>query len=130
MGTALVRTIRNILLLQGLAGGSVVAMAIAIYGLDHLASALAGVAIAVVPNAFLGLRLTLGDPRDAKALLRAGWIGEIGKFALTVALFAMAFAALRPLYAGSLFAGFLAALLALPAAVWMGREEARATAVR
>lgn len=76
-------------------------------------SALLGGLIAVLPNAFLALRLSLPrrDP-GAAALLRAAYIGELGKVMLTVLLFGLVFTAVRPLAAGALFAGFVAAQLA------------------
>lgn len=76
-------------------------------------SALLGGLICVVPNAFLALRLAVPrrDP-GAGALMRAAYIGELGKLALTVLFFSMAFTLVRPLAAGPLFAGFIAAQLA------------------
>ena len=77
-------------------------------------SALLGGAIAVVPNAFLAARLL--SPRanaNAEALLRAAWIGEIGKLALTVLLFIAVFVAVRPISAIGLFGGFVAAQLVI-----------------
>lgn len=76
-------------------------------------SALLGGLIAVLPNAFLALRLSLPrrDP-GAAALLRAAYIGELGKVMLTVLLFGLVFTTVRPLAAGALFAGFVAAQLA------------------
>ena len=61
-------------------------------------SALLGSLTAVIPNAFLALRLTAPrrDP-GARALVRAAYIGELGKLALTVLLFSVAFALVRPL---------------------------------
>jgi len=76
------------------------------------ASALLGGMIAVIPNAFLAARL-LSSARDANAgaLLRAAWIGEIGKLLLTAVLFGVVFAFVRPLSALSVFGGFIAAQL-------------------
>jgi ATP synthase protein I len=76
-------------------------------------SALLGGLIAVLPNAFLALRLSLPrrDP-GAAALLRAAYVGELGKVMLTVLLFGLVFTTVRPLAAGALFAGFVAAQLA------------------
>ncbi len=88
---------------------------------------LLGVAVAVVPNAFLAARL-LGSRAEAKAVLRAVWIGEIGKFALTVLLFGVIFAWVRPLSALAVFAGFIAAQLVaiggLAIGSWVGDEQA------
>ena len=76
-------------------------------------SALLGSLACVVPNGFLALRLALPrrDP-GAKALLRAAWIGEIGKLALTVLFFSLVLAMVRPLAGGPLFAGFIASQFA------------------
>jgi F0F1-type ATP synthase assembly protein I len=52
---------------------------------------------------------------SAKSLLRAGWLGEIGKLAIAAVLFAAVFATLRPLHPGFLFTGYIATILALPA---------------
>ncbi len=75
-------------------------------------SALLGSLICVIPNAFLALRLAVPrrDP-GARALVRAAYIGEAGKLALTVLMFGIVFVAVRPLAAAPLFAGFIAAQL-------------------
>jgi ATP synthase protein I len=75
-------------------------------------SALLGSLICVIPNAFLALRLAVPRPDPgARALLRAAYIGEAGKVALTVLMFGIVFVAVRPLAAAPLFAGFIAAQL-------------------
>jgi ATP synthase protein I len=75
-------------------------------------SALLGGLICVIPNAFLALRLVVPrrDPGPG-ALVRAAYIGEIGKLALTVLMFTIVFTLVRPLAAGALFTGFIAAQL-------------------
>jgi ATP synthase protein I len=75
-------------------------------------SALLGGLTCVVPNAFLALRLVVPrrDP-GAGALVRAAYIGELGKLALTVLMFSLVFTLVRPLAAGALFTGFIAAQL-------------------
>ena len=75
-------------------------------------SALLGGLITVLPNAFLALRLALPrrDP-GAQALVRAAYLGEIGKLALTVLFFSLVFTMVRPLSAAALFAGFIATQL-------------------
>jgi ATP synthase protein I len=93
--------------------GAVLAVAIwGIYG--HVAgySALLGSLTCVIPNAFLALRL-VAPRRDpgARALIRAAYFGELGKLALTVLMFSIVFAFVRPLSAAALFAGFIAAQL-------------------
>jgi len=83
-----------------------------IYGPVAAYSALLGSLGCAVPNAFLALRLAAPrrDP-GAKALVRAAYIGELGKLALTVALFVAVFVMVRPLSVAALFAGFIAAQL-------------------
>ena len=75
-------------------------------------SALLGSLTCVIPNAFLATRIVLArrDP-GARALIRAAYTGELGKLALTVLMFSIVFVAVRPIAAGPLFAGFIAAQL-------------------
>jgi len=76
-------------------------------------SALLGGLTCVLPNAFLALRLVVPrrDP-GAGALVGAAYVGELGKLALTVIMFTLIFTLVRPLAAGALFTGFIAAQLA------------------
>ena len=87
-------------------------------------SALLGGLICVVPNAFLALRLVVPrrDPGPG-ALVRAAYIGELGKLALTVIMFGTAFTLVRPLAAWPLFAGFIGAQLMTLAGLLMRDEE-------
>ena len=75
-------------------------------------SALIGGLTCVIPNAFLALRLVVPrrDPGPG-GLVRAAYIGELGKLALTVLMFSIVFTLVRPLAAGALFTGFIAAQL-------------------
>ena len=100
-----------------LAGQLVVGMALAAVlwgtaGSVEGYSALLGSLTCVIPNAFLATRIVLAR-RDsgARALIRAAYTGELGKLALTVLMFSIVFVTVRPLAAGSLFAGFIAAQL-------------------
>ena len=67
----------------------------------------------VLPNAFLGLRLVVPrrDP-GASGLIRAAYIGELGKLALTVLMFTIVFTRGRPRAVVALFVGFIAAFMA------------------
>jgi ATP synthase protein I len=90
-------------------------------------SALLGSLTSVIPNAFLAARLAVPrrDP-GAHALIRAAYIGELGKLALTVLIFGIVFVMVRPLAAGALFAGFIAAQLVTLAGLLLrdaGHEE-------
>jgi len=91
-------------------------------------SALLGGLTCVVPNAFLALRLAVPrrDP-GAGALVRAAYIGELGKLALTVLMFSLVFTLVRPLAAGALFAGFIAAQLVTFSGFLMRDPEAATT---
>lgn len=93
--------------------GLTVVLALLFWGTDGRVSgysAMLGGLTCVIPNAFLALRLAVPrrDP-GAGALVRAAYIGELGKLALTVLMFSMVFTMVRPLAAGALFAGFIAA---------------------
>lgn len=118
------QTVRNILLTQ-LAAGLVLAAAVWIWlGSGRAVPTLIGGLIGVVPNAFLAARLM--SPRaggSAKSLLRAGWLGEIGKLAIAAAMFAAVFATLEPLHPEFVFAGYIATLLALPVALLFDGDE-------
>jgi ATP synthase protein I len=87
-------------------------------------SAFLGGLTCVIPNAFLALRLVVPrrDP-GAGALIRAAYVGETGKLALTVIMFTMAFTLVRPIAAGALFTGFVAAQLATFAGFLMRDPE-------
>ncbi|MEX0733509.1 MAG: ATP synthase subunit I [Steroidobacteraceae bacterium] len=118
------RTVRNILLAQLAAGLALAAIVWIWLGSDRAVPTLLGGLIGVVPNAFLAARLM--SPRagsSAKRLLRAGWLGELGKLAIAAVMFAAVFATLKPLHPGFLFAGYIATLLALPVGLLFDRDE-------
>ncbi|NOR36313.1 MAG: F0F1 ATP synthase subunit I [Woeseiaceae bacterium] len=111
--------------------GAVLAAALwGLYGNVAGYSALLGSLTCVIPNAFLALRLVVPrrDP-GAGALIRAAYIGELGKLALTVLMFSIVFAMVRPLSAAALFAGFIAAQLMTIAGLLLrdGRETDETT---
>jgi ATP synthase protein I len=85
------------------------------------ASTLLGGAAAVVPNAFLAARV-LKPNRDvsAGAMMRAAWLGEIGKVLLTVVAFGVIFGFVRPISPPAVFAGFIAAQLVVFGALLVG----------
>ena len=91
-------------------------------------SALLGSLTAVIPNAFLAMRIAL-PRRDegAKALLRAAWTGEMGKLALTVLMFTLVFTLVRPLSAAALFAGFIVTQLVAFSVLLMRRGQEQTT---
>jgi ATP synthase protein I len=87
-------------------------------------SALLGSLVCVVPNAFLALRLAVPrrDP-GAQALVRAAYLGELGKLALTVLMFVLVFTLVKPLSAAALFAAFVATQLVTLSGLLMRREQ-------
>jgi ATP synthase protein I len=91
-------------------------------------SALLGCLVSALPNAFLALRLGVqrSDP-GAKSLVRAAYIGELGKLALTVLLFCIVFATVRPLAAAPFFATFIVTALAPMVGLLLRHDETRDT---
>ncbi len=91
-------------------------------------SALLGSLTAVFPNAFLALRLAVSR-RDsgARSLVRAAYIGELGKLALTIVMFVMVFTLVRPLAAAPLFVAFIGTQLVTFAGFLMRDEEQQNT---
>ncbi len=95
-----------------------------VYGYVAGYSALLGSLACVVPNAFLALRLAVPrrDP-GARSLVRAAYIGELGKLALTVLIFSIVFTLVQPLAVAALFAGFIAAQLVTFAGLLMRDDQ-------
>jgi len=119
--------VKKVLLAQT---GLTLALAALFWGFNGFVSgysALLGGLTAVIPNGFLAARLMLPrrDP-GAAALLRAAYLGEMGKLALTALMFGAVFVLVRPLAAGALFSGFIAAQLATFAG-FMTQSRSRAT---
>ena len=102
----------KVLMLQIGIGAVLTVVLWGIYGPVAGYSALLGSLTCAIPNAFLALRLAAPrrDP-GAKKLVQAAYIGELGKLAITVAMFASVFTLVRPLSVAALFAGFIAAQL-------------------
>lgn len=104
--------IPRVLMWQFVVGAALAAVLWGTFGIVTGYSAALGSLAAVIPNAFLGLRImAFRRGPGAKALLTAAWVGEIGKLALTVLIFTAVFAQVRPLSAAALFAGFIATQL-------------------
>lgn len=115
----------RVLMAQIGVGAILTAVLWGLYG--HVAgySALLGSLTCVLPNAFLALRLAVPrrDP-GARALIRAAYIGELGKLGLTVLMFSIVFLLVRPLSAAALFAGFIAAQLMTFAGILLRDKDA------
>lgn len=115
------RAIGATLLVQAAVTVSLAAVLLIWLGQVAATSALLGGLTALVPNAFLAARLLrAGMGEGGRALLRAAWLGEIGKLLLTVLLFAVIFARVRPLEPLAVFGGFIAAQLVVFGVLLLG----------
>lgn len=88
------------------------------FGRTAAISVLLGGLAALLPNSFLAARMLKPD-RDARRMLQRAWIGEIGKWILTIAIFIVIFAAVRPLAPAAVFGGFIAAQLVILGALYV-----------
>jgi ATP synthase protein I len=116
----------KVLVAQTGVGAAVAVVLWSMYGDVAGYSALLGSLISVIPNAFLALRLAVPrqDP-GAEGLVRAAYIGELGKLALTVLFFGLVFTLVKPLSAAALFAGFIATQLVTVTGLLMQRGQER-----
>ena len=71
----------------------------------------AGGLIAIIPQAYFArLAFRWRGANSARAVARSSYAGEIGKFMLSIAGFAVVFATVRPISGLAVFAGYLAML--------------------
>ena len=83
-------------------------------------SVLSGGLIAIVPQAyFAALAFRWRGARSARAIARSSYAGQVGKFLLSIAGFAVVFVALRPVDAPGVFAGYLAMLVIQITGSWL-----------
>jgi ATP synthase protein I len=83
-------------------------------------SALSGGLIAIVAQAyFAAVAFRWRGARSARAMARSGYAGEVGKFLLSVAGFAMVFAIVRPIDGLAVFVGYLAMLAIQITGSWL-----------
>lgn len=83
-------------------------------------SVLSGGLIAIVPQAYFAtLAFRWRGARSAQAIARSSYAGEVGKFLLSVAGFAMVFAAVRPIDGLAVFVGYLAMLAVQITGSWL-----------
>lgn len=83
-------------------------------------SVLSGGLIAIVPQAYFAmLAFRWRGARSARAMARSSYAGELGKFLLSVAGFALVFAVLRPINGPAVFGGYLAMLLTQIIGSWL-----------
>lgn len=83
-------------------------------------SVLSGGLIAIVPQAyFAALAFRWRGARSAQAIARSGYAGEVGKFLLSIAGFAVVFAAVRPIEGLAVFVGYLVMLAIQITGSWL-----------
>jgi ATP synthase protein I len=83
-------------------------------------SLLAGGLIAILPQAYFAARVfSRSGSRSAEAIARASYSGEIGKFALTAAGFAVVFAVVSPIDGLAVFIGYLIMLAIQVTGSWL-----------
>ena len=89
----------------------VMCLLFAVYDKVCAYSVAAGGLIAIVPQAWFANRaFRRSGAASARVIARNSYAGEIGKFLLSVAAFALVFATVRPIDGLAVFAGFLAML--------------------
>jgi ATP synthase protein I len=90
-------------------------------------STLLGGLIAVLPQAwFARLAFRRIGARSARFVARSGYAGEVGKFILSIAGFAVVFAAVRPIDGAAVFVGYLAMLaIQITGSWWLLRRQSR-----
>ena len=83
-------------------------------------SVFSGGLIAIVPQAYFAvLAFRWRGARTASAIARSSYVGEVGKFLLSVVGFALVFATLRPISSLAVFAGYLAMLAIQITGSWL-----------
>ncbi|MFT4612913.1 MAG: ATP synthase protein I [Bacteroidia bacterium] len=82
--------------------------------------------VTVVPQAWFASRAFRSrSVNAARAMARSGYAGEIGKFLLSAAGFAVVFAAVRPLDGPAVFAGYLLMLVVQIIGSWLLLRQQR-----
>lgn len=72
----------------------------------------AGALIAIIPQAYFAqLAFSWRGAKSARAIARSSYAGEIGKFLLSIAGFAVVFATVRPIDGLAVFIGYLVMLV-------------------
>ena len=76
--------------------------------------------VSILPQAyFAALAFRWRGARSAKAIARSAYVGQVGKFLLSLAGFAAVFVALRPIDAPAVFAGYLLMLVIQITGSWL-----------
>ena len=99
---------RQWLVLQFVTIALVAAVSVAFFSVGHMLAALAGLFIALVPNAiFIWFGYRFQGSKNAQQMVGSFYQGESIKFILTAVLFAVAFMTLDGMYAVHIIVGFI-----------------------
>jgi ATP synthase protein I len=83
-------------------------------------SVLCGGLIAILPQAYFAtLAFRWRGARSARAIARSSYAGVMGKFLLSIAAFALVFAAVRPIDGPAVFMGYLTMLVTQITGSWL-----------
>lgn len=83
-------------------------------------SVFSGGMVAIVPQAYFAvLAFRWRGAQSASAIARSSYVGEIGKFVLSIAGFALVFAVVRPIDGPAVFMGYLVMLVTQITGSWM-----------
>lgn len=83
-------------------------------------SLLSGGLVAVLPQAYFAIRaFRWRGARSARAIARAGYSAEVGKFLLSGAGFALVFALVRPISGVAVITGYLVMLVVQVTGSWL-----------
>jgi ATP synthase protein I len=83
-------------------------------------SVLSGGLVAIVPQAYFAQQaFKWRGARAAHSIARSGYTGEVGKFMLSVAGFAVVFSAVRPIDGLAVFAGYMVMLAIQITGSWL-----------
>lgn len=83
-------------------------------------SVFSGGLVAIVPQAYFAvLAFRWRGAQSASAIARSSYAGEIGKFVLSIAGFALVFAVVRPIDGPAVFMGYLVMLVTQITGSWM-----------
>ncbi len=99
---------------------SIVCLPLAAYAPVLAGSFAAGGLVAIIPQAYFALQAFRSrGAGSARRIANASYAGEVGKFLLSAAGFALVFATLRPIDGLAVFAGFLAMLAIQITGSWL-----------
>lgn len=114
--------LHRVVMLQGLMAVTLTGISLAVAGPQAALDALSGSIVSVVPNLYFAWRM-FRSAGHAHAMASSLYTAEAGKFGLTVALFAIAFATVPPSNPALFFCAYVAASFVHWLAPWLMRDR-------